>query len=270
MKQVALITGASSGMGKDVAILLLKKGYVVYGAARRIDRMQDIKDLGGKILEMDVSKDGSMVQGVQEIIAAEGRIDVLINNAGFGSYGTVEDVSIADARYQLEVNVFGLARLTQLVLPYMRKNHFGKIVNISSIGGKIVAPLGAWYHVSKFSVEALSDALRMEVKPFGIDVIIIEPGGVKSEWSTIATQGAEKVSGNGVYKNLVKNTVKLLNKFEPKGAEPSVISNIIYKAITTKNPKTRYHGGYMAGPILFFKKILPDKLFDTITMSQLK
>jgi short-subunit dehydrogenase len=270
MKTIALITGASAGMGKETAKLLLQNGYTVYGAARRLDKMEDLKSLGLKPIQMDVSEDGSMVKGIEEIIKAEGRIDVLINNAGFGSYGALEDVPMNDARYQMEVNVFGLARLTQLVLPYMRAQQSGKIVNVTSIGGKIANPLGGWYHASKFAVEALSDALRMEVKPFGIDVIVIEPGGIKTEWADIAGNNLKKVSGNTAYKPLADKIETLFNKFGPKGSPASVISTLILKAITVKHPKTRYHAGYMAGIILFMRKILSDKQFDSMIMSQLK
>jgi short-subunit dehydrogenase len=153
MKKIVLITGASSGMGKETALLLAQNGYNVYGAARRTDKMSDLQEAGVGTLAMDVTNDESMVNGVNQIIAKEGKIDILINNAGFGSFGAVEDVTIADARYQLEVNLFGAARLTQLVLPYMRRQHWGKIVNISSIGGKIATPFGGWYHASKFALE---------------------------------------------------------------------------------------------------------------------
>jgi short-subunit dehydrogenase len=270
MKTIVLITGASAGMGKETAKLLLQHGYTVYGAARRLDKMEDLKSLGAKIMQMDVSEDNSMVKAVDEIIKAEGRIDVLINNAGFGSYGALEDVPMNDARYQMEVNVFGLARLTQLVLPYMRAQQSGKIINVTSIGGKIANPLGGWYHASKFAVEALSDSLRMELKPFGIDVIVIEPGGIQTEWAGIAGNNLRKVSGNTVYKHLVDKVEILFEKFSPKGSPVNVISTLILKAITAKNPKTRYHAGYMAGTILFMRKILSDKQFDRMIMSQFK
>jgi short-subunit dehydrogenase len=270
MKTIALVTGASAGIGKETAKLLLQHGYTVYGAARRLDKMEDLKSLGVKTIQMDVSEDNSMVQGIEEIIKAEGRIDVLINNAGFGSYGALEDVSMSDARYQIEVNVFGLARLTQLVLPYMRTQQSGKIVNVTSIGGKIANPLGGWYHASKFAVEALSDSLRMEVKPFGIDVIVIEPGGIKTEWSDIAESNLRKVSGNTAYKHLVDKVEILFRKFSPKASPPAIISTLILKAISVKNPKTRYHAGHMANVVLFMRKILSDKQFDKMIMSQLK
>ena len=195
-KKVVLITGASSGIGKETAKLLVENGHIVYGAARRLDKMNDLKEAGIKLLEMDVTNDESMVNGIQKIMETEKRIDVLVNNAGYGSFGALEDVPISEAKYQFEVNIFGLARLTQLVLPYMRKKQSGKIVNISSMGGKFGEPHGAWYHATKFAVEGLSDSLRMELKQFKIDVVIIEPGAIKSEWGGIAKENLLKVSRN--------------------------------------------------------------------------
>jgi NAD(P)-dependent dehydrogenase (short-subunit alcohol dehydrogenase family) len=270
MKKVILITGASAGMGKDFAKELLKDGHIVYGAARRVDKMDDIKALGVKVLDMDVTDEASMVTGVDAIIKAEGRIDVLINNAGFGSYGAVEDVPIADARYQLEVNLFGAARLIQLVLPHMRKHHFGRIINITSIGGKLATPFGAWYHASKFALEALSDSLRNEVEQFGIDVVVIEPGGIKSEWSGIAGDNLNKISGHTVYKDLAIPFAQSLAVIDDKVPGPGVITELVRKAIEAKKPKTRYSGGYMAGVALFMRKILSDRLFDKMMMGQVK
>jgi len=270
MKKVVLITGASAGMGKETAALLVKNGYTVYGAARRADKMKDLEKLGVKILEMDVTDDESVVKGVNQIISSEKQIDILVNNAGFGSYGAIEDVSIKDARYQLEVNVFGAARLTQLVLPYMRKNKYGKIVNISSVGGKMATPFGGWYHASKFALEALSDSLRNEVKQFGIDVIVIEPGGIKSEWGGIAFESLVKTSGNTAYKEMAGQFAEAFKGTESKNPEPGIIAELIKTAIESKNPKTRYVAGYMAKPAIFFRKILSDKQMDKMMMSQMK
>jgi short-subunit dehydrogenase len=270
IKKVILITGASAGMGKEMAKELLHDGHIVYGAARRVDKMDDIRRLGVKVMDMDVTDDASMVNGIEAIIKAEGRVDVLINNAGFGSYGAIEDVSMSDAKYQLDVNVFGAARLMQLVVPHMRSQHYGRIINISSIGGKMAMPLGGWYHASKFALEALSDSLRNEVKQFGIDVVVIEPGGVKSEWSGIAADNLQKVSGNTVYQPLVKGFADMAKAANAKNAEPIVIVNLVRKAIGGKQPKTRYSGGYMASMVLFMRKILPDRAFDKMLMSQLK
>src|SRR5690606_17215364 len=205
---------------------------------------------------------------VNAILKMEGRLDVLINNAGYGLYGAFEEVNMQDARRQLEVNLIGLARLTQLVIPIMRKQNNGKIVNISSVGGKMVGPFGAWYHVSKFGVEALSDALRLELKPFGIDVIVVQPGGIKSEWSSIAMNNLKSTSQNSVYEKSIMNVVASNEKIEGEYSNPSVIAKLILKAINSKKPKTRYHGGYMSGFILFIRKIVPDRIIDKMIYSK--
>ena len=268
--QVVLITGASSGMGKATAELLSASGYKVYGAARRTEMMQDLKEAGIKILQMDVTDDIAIQRGIDEIIKKEGRLDILINNAGFGLFGAIEDVPLDEAKYQMEVNVFGLARLTQLVLPYMRKQKSGKIVNITSTGGKLSSPLGGWYHASKYAVEALSDSLRMEVKQFGIDVIVIEPGAIKSEWGDIAMESLQKISAGKAYSPLAGKIVGMSQKLKPKNEDPEVIARLILKAISAKNPETRYHAGYLSGTILFLKRILTDKQFDKLMLSQMK
>jgi NAD(P)-dependent dehydrogenase (short-subunit alcohol dehydrogenase family) len=270
-KKVILVTGASSGMGMEMAKELLRDGHTVYGAARRVERMADIKLLGVKIIPMDVTQDDTMVAAIEQIIKAEGRIDVLINNAGFGSYGAVEDVPLADAKYQLDVNVFGAARLMQLVLPHMRKQHYGRIINISSIGGKLAMPFGGWYHASKFALEGLSDSLRNEVAQFGIDVVVIEPGGVKSEWSDIAADNLMKISGGTVYNAMADKLNKSFRgEVAKRASEPEVIVNLVKKAIAAKKPKIRYSGGFMAKPLLFLRGLLSDRLFDKLIMSQLK
>ena len=180
--RTALVTGASSGIGQDTARKLQALGYTVYGAARRTDRLRALAADGIRPLTMDVTDDASMSAGVNRILEETGRIDVLVNNAGYGSFGAIEDVPMNEARRQLEVNVFGLARLTQLVAPHMRAQGSGTIINISSIGGRLTTPLGGWYHATKYAVEALSDALRMELRPFGIDVVVVEPGGIRTEF----------------------------------------------------------------------------------------
>jgi short-subunit dehydrogenase len=270
MKKVVLITGASAGIGKATAKFLAENGYTVYGAARRVERLNDLIPLGVKVIPMDVTDEDSMVKGVDQIISAEGKIDILVNNAGYGSYGAIEDVSITDAKQQLEVNLFGLAHLIQLVLPKMREQRYGKIVNISSIGGKMATPFGGWYHASKFALEGLSDSLRNEVKQFGIDVIVIEPGGIKSEWGQIAMDSLIKTSGNTAYKELAGKFTNAFAQTVDKNPEPIIIAELIKKGIEAKKPKARYSGGYMAAPGLFFARFFPDGLKDKVIMSQVK
>ncbi|HEY0297680.1 MAG TPA: oxidoreductase [Arachidicoccus sp.] len=270
MKKIVFVTGASAGIGKATAKHLAQNGYTVYAAARRAEKMNDLLPLGVKVIPLDVTSDALMVDAVSQIVDAEGKIDVLVNNAGFGSYGAIEDVPMADAKYQLEVNVFGAARLIQLVLPYMRKRGYGKIVNISSVGGKFATPLGGWYHASKFAVEGLSDSLRNEVKDFGIDVIIIEPGGIKSEWGGIANESMIKVSGDTAYKPLVDKLSKTLQSIEMKLPEPLIIAALIKKAIEAKEPKARYVAGYMAKSSVIARKLLSDKMMDKMLKTQMK
>ena len=181
-RQTALVTGASAGIGKATVKALLEAGYTVYAAARRVENMRDLEDLGSVVLKMDVTNEEDLVAGVERINSEQGGVDILVNNAGFGLYGPMEDIPLDDARYQFEVNLFGLARLTQLVLPHMREQEAGKIVNVSSIAGKMHAPLGSWYIATKHALEGWSDCLRFELKSFGVDVIIIEPGLIHTEF----------------------------------------------------------------------------------------
>lgn len=164
MKKVILLTGASSGIGYQTAESLAKEGHVVYGAVRRTEKMETLKQFGVKPMYLDVTDEESIKSVIDTIIGNEGRIDVLINNAGYGSFGAVEDVDISEAKMQFEVNLFGLARLVQLVLPHMRKQKSGRIINVSSMGGRMTSYFGGWYHATKYALEAFSDALRMEVE----------------------------------------------------------------------------------------------------------
>ncbi|EKF33795.1 oxidoreductase [Bacillus xiamenensis] len=265
-KKVALITGASAGIGKSTAIELNKKGFIVYGAARRKEMMEDLTSQGISIISLDVTDEESMVNCVREILDKEGRIDVLVNNAGYGSYGAVEDVSMEEARRQVEVNLFGLARMTQLVLPSMRKNNYGKIVNISSMGGKVWTSFGGWYHATKFAVEGFSDCLRLEVEPFGIDVIVVEPGGIATDWGVIAAEKLRAASAKGAYKEAAnKSADNMVKTYSGSNlTKPEVIANTIVKAVTVTKPKTRYLVGFGAKPMVFMKNLLGDRMFDKI------
>ncbi len=264
MQRVALITGASSGIGESAAKLLQNNGFKVYGAARRIQNMKSLEEKGISTVALDITKEVSILDCVHTILEKEGKIDVLINNAGYGSYGAVEDVSLDEARHQFEVNMFGLARLTQLVLPGMRKHQFGKIVNISSIGGKIYTPFGAWYHATKHALEGWSDCLRNEVKPFGIDVVVVEPGGIKTPWGQIAADNLKKTSGKGAYaEQAIKYADSMAEMYSSNQlTDPEVIGKIILKAVTVKQPKTRYAKGFMAKPTLFIRKWFGDRVYD--------
>lgn len=223
MAKTVLVTGASSGIGKATAIYLAQKGYNVYGAARRIEKLEELKVHSIQPIALDITDDESIVACIDQILSEAGSIDILINSAGLGSYGALEDV-----------------------------------------------PMGSWYHASKFAIEGLSDCLRNEVKQFGIDVIVIEPGGTKSEMTAIGAEDLMRVSGNTVYSPLAKGIGKMYAQMEKNAADPIVIAKLIEKGIAAKSPRTRYIGGTMAKPMLFIRKILSDKIFDKMLMSQMK
>jgi NAD(P)-dependent dehydrogenase (short-subunit alcohol dehydrogenase family) len=269
MKKVAIITGASSGIGESTALTLLKNNFTVYAAARRTEKMQPLAAAGAKLLALDVTSEASMLAAVQQILSQSGRIDALVNNAGYGSYGAVEDVPIAEARRQLEVNVFGLARMTQLVLPTMRSQRSGTIVNISSIAGKVSMPLSAWYHTTKFAVEGFSDCLRMELKPFGIHVVLIEPGAIATEFAGLATEAMEKTSGHTAYAEQTRRILRMFRRFKT-AQPPQVVADAILRAVHSESPKTRYVMGGGARPLLALRKLLPDKGFDWVMAQVLR
>ena len=261
---VVLVTGASSGIGAATAMKLKALGFTVYAAARRIERMQCLTDAGIRVIAMDVTQDASMQAGVERIITETGKIDVLVYNAGYGSYGSVEEVSLEEGRTQFDVNVFGAVRLIQLVLPHMRARQTGTIVNITSMGGKIHTPLGAWYHGTKFALEAISDCLRMEVEPFGIKVVVVEPGGIKTEWADIAAQKLREVSGDGPYGHQALPMAESMigRASRQRQSPPELIADTIAKAVQTRRPKTRYAVGFGARPMIFLRRLLPDRAFD--------
>ncbi len=266
MNKTAFVTGASSGIGEATVRRLLSGGYKVFAGARRQDRMAGLAALGATLLSLDLTDDASTIAAVEAIKAQGGRIDVLVNNAGYGSYGALEDVPLEEAKRQFEVNVFGLARLCQLVLPTMRAQKSGKIVNITSIGGKIWEPLGSWYHATKFAVEGLSDCLRVEVGRFGIDVIVIEPGAIRTEWAGIARDGLLQVSGTGAYAELARRHARLLEAADTSSltSPPDVVAKTILRAVSASRPKTRYPTGGGARTILLLRKILSDRMFDRL------
>ena len=263
---VILLTGASSGIGYESALKLAGQGHKVYGAARRTAQMEPLREKGVVPIPMDLTDEASLAAGVQSVIAAEGRIDVLVNNAGYGYLGAIENVPMAEARRQLEVNLFGLARLTQLVLPYMRAQRSGRIINLSSIAGKAVIPFGGWYNVSKFSVEALSDALRMEVRPFGIKVSIIEPSGIKTPWGIIAAENLEASSRGTDYEASGLKMAGVLNQIYTSNllSLPTEISKAISRAVNARRPRVRYRAGMGASIFIGLHALLPARWWDAI------
>ena len=266
IKKVILITGGSSGIGFDSAIALAKLGYKVYAAARRVEMMEPLKEYGIVPLSLDVTDDNSMTGCVKTILDTEGRIDVLVNNAGYGYFGAIENVTMAEARKQLEVNVFGMARMCQLVLPTMREQYSGRIINIASIAGRATVYFGGWYNVSKYAVETFSDALRMETKPFGIDVVLIEPSAIKTNWGIIAADNLEASSKGTVYEEKAINEANNMHKayLSDMFSKPEVVTRAICKAVTKRNPRTRYCIGKGGKMIVFLHSILPTRWWDRI------
>ena len=266
MPKTALVTGASSGMGEEIARTLHKLGYTVYAAARRTDRLEQLATTGIHALTMDVTDDESITSGIEKIITETGHIDVLINNAGYGSYGAIEDIPMDEARHQFEVNVFGLARLIQLVLPYMRAQRSGTIINISSVGGRLTNPLGGWYHASKHAVEALSDALRMETAPFGIDVVVIQPGGIRTEWPGITADHLEGTAEGSAYADQIRAVAGAMRSESNarRYSPPEVIARTVGRIVTAHRPRTRYAVGFMAKPLIAARRVLPDRAFDQL------
>lgn len=268
-QKVVFISGASSGIGYETAITLISQGHIVYGAARRTERMESLKEKGVKTLKLDVTDSNSCKIAIDTVLQEQGRIDVLINNAGYGSLGAIENVSMEEARKQIDVNVFGLAELSKLVLPQMRKQGGGRIINISSVAGRVVIHFGAWYNVSKFAVEALSDALRIEAKPFGVDVVLIEPGGIGTDWGNIAADHLEQSSRDSVYEEAAKNMATTFRKAYSASWMPSpkVVARAIAKAVKAKRPRTRYLVGLGARSLIFFHAIIPTRWWDAMMRS---
>ncbi|MFJ4169179.1 oxidoreductase [Paenarthrobacter sp. NPDC089714] len=262
----AFVTGASTGIGYAAALALRTAGFTVYAGARRVEKMEPLKIQGIHVLSLDVTDDASMVSAVRHVENAQGQVDVLVNNAGYGSYGSLEEVPLSEGRRQFEVNVVGLARMSQLVIPGMRRKGAGRIINISSIGGKMYEPLGAWYHGTKFAVEGMSDSLRLELGPHGIDVVIIEPSGTDTEWGTIAGEGLMLASGSGPYKDQAHVMAAALASTSGQvlSTPPDDVARAVARAATAKRPKTRYPVGRGAWSVLALRRILPDRVFDTV------
>ena len=262
--KVAIVTGASSGIGEITVLRLIDAGYKVYAGARRVERMQSLASAGAVVKALDVTIAASIAEFVNAVVDAEGRIDVLVNNAGYGSYGAVEDIPLAEARRQFDVNLFGLSEMTTATLPTMRAQRSGTVIHIGSIGGKMWSLLGGWYQASKYALEGLADCTRNELRPFGINVVLIEPGGVKSEWRENVIEIIKNTSGSGPYKKLAEAAVKFFEGAESLEIEPTAIADVIVKASQSKRPKARYVVPVHFKLVLLLKVLLTDRMFDRI------
>jgi NADP-dependent 3-hydroxy acid dehydrogenase YdfG len=271
--KAVLITGCSTGIGRKTAEHLASKGWTVYATARRPDSIADLEQSGCRTLALDVTDEQSMQAAVKAVEEAEGAVGVLINNAGYSQSGAVEEVPMDQVRRQFETNVFGLLRMSQLVLPGMRRQGWGKIVNISSMGGRVVFPGGGIYHGTKFAVEAISDAMRWEVRGFGVDVILIEPGLIKTEFGETAAHSVNDATpSEGPYAEFNQQVAATtVGAYEGRGAVgPEAVAKRIEKAISGRRSRTRYPITAGARVLLGVRKVLPDRGWDAMMRTQFK
>jgi short-subunit dehydrogenase len=271
-----LITGCSSGIGRAAATSLHDAGRTVYATARRPDTLEELAQRGIRTLALDVTDEASMSDAVAAVEAAAGPVGVLVNNAGYGLYGPVEQLPMDEIRRQFETNFFGLVRLTQLVLPGMRGRGQGRILNVSSMGGRITLPGGAFYHASKYAVEAVSNALRMEVAQFGIDVVLIEPGPVKTPWNEVAA-GSLSAAAPGddadpyaTYKAAVSASFGMIQGglFARLGSTSQDVAKVITQAVTARRPRARYLINPVAKSLVAMNQVLPTRAYDSVLRRQ--
>ncbi len=276
-QRAVLVTGCSTGIGRAAAERLARGGWNVYATARRPEAVKDLADAGAHVLALDVTDEESMRHAVDTVAEEAGAVSVLVNNAGYGLQGPMEETPMDEVRRQFETNVFGLVRLTQLALPGMRAQRWGRIVNISSMGGRMTLPGGAFYHGTKYAVEAISDALRFEVRPFGIAVTLVEPGGVSTAFgdTAVATVNAtEPTDGDpsdyAAFRTLL--AAKITDAYaKPKMAStPDRVAAVIEKAISAQRPKARYLVGADAKMLVRTRRVLGDRGFDAVLRSQFK
>lgn len=274
ISRAALITGCSSGIGRATAERLAGRGWRVYATARRLESIEDLGARGCRPLTLDVTDEDSMRDAVAAVAAAEGAVGVLVNNAGYGQEGAVEEISMDRVRRQFETNVFGLVRMIQLVLPGMRRQGWGKIVNLSSMGGRLALPGGGFYHATKYAVEALSDALRFEVRGFGVDVIVIEPGPIKTRFGdasleTFAGGGATGGPYAAFHAALVRKISDAYGgRLARFAAPPETVARVIERAITRRRPRARYPVTLAARALIGLRRWLPDRAFDAFLRTQ--
>ena len=244
MSQVVLITGCSTGIGRDLAQRLTQAGYTVVATARKIETLDSLQ--AALKLELDVTQSQSIRQAVDSVIERFGCIDVLVNNAGYAIRGAIEEVPVEQAQQMFDANVFGMMRMIQAVVPYMRQQKTGRIINISSIVGKLVTPANGTYSSTKFALEAMSDALRLELIPFGIQVVLVEPGSIKTQFHSTVEANAEEIFSNPAspYRPLYEQYQKVTTDMRQQEAGPDVVSKVVELAIKVRKPKTRYVAGF--------------------------
>ncbi|MGA9858605.1 MAG: oxidoreductase [Solirubrobacteraceae bacterium] len=265
--RAALITGCSSGIGHATAERLLADGWRVYATARRPESIADLAEQGATTLALDVTEEASMTAAVDHVCEAEGAVGVLINNAGYSQSGAVESVTPEQVRRQFDTNVFGLLRMCQLVLPGMREQRWGRIVNIGSMGGRLTFPGAGLYHASKYALESISDAMRFEVRGFGIDVILIEPGLIVTKFGEVASGSVSAASGEGPYAAFNRSVAKLTTDayagpMAKLGGGPEVVAATIAKALSAKRPRARYAVTPSAHLMINQRRLTPDRLWD--------
>jgi len=266
-----LITGCSTGIGRASADLLLKAGYTVYATARRPETLVELAAAGAQILALDVTNEESMAAAVAEVERAHGHVGTLINNAGYGEYGTVEETDLDAVRTMFETNVFGLARMTQLVLPGMRAAGTGLIVNIGSMGGRITFPVGGYYHATKYAVEGITDALRNEVRQFGIDVTLIEPGPIRTQFEDTINTSAAVGNSQSPYADLVAKVQEVnAGAYDSKllSVGPEAVAKTILKAVESDPPKARYLVTAAARTMVHARRLGGDLVWDAIIARQ--
>jgi NAD(P)-dependent dehydrogenase (short-subunit alcohol dehydrogenase family) len=262
-----LITGCSTGIGRATAERLARRGLTVYATARRPESIEDLKESGCRTLALDVTDEDSMQAAVATVEAADGAVGALVNNAGYSQSGAVETIPLDDLRRQFETNVFGLVRMCQLVLPGMRKAGRGRIVNISSMGGRLVFPGGGAYHGTKYAVEAISDAMRFEVRGFGVHVSVIEPGLIKTNFGETAVGSVPQEDGPYAEFNtaVAAATAGAYDGAIGKlGAGPDAVAKAIERAITARRPRTRYPVTASARFFIAQHALLPDRAWDAV------
>ncbi|WP_081415526.1 oxidoreductase [Aquimarina latercula] len=270
-KKIILITGTASGMGKATAEKLIAEGHTVYGGDVQYEKNKFLDGIGGHSLDMDVTNDEEVKAGVAKIIAEQGRIDILINNAGYGLFAPIEEVSIEDAMQQMNVNMFGYARTVKAVLPHMRKQKMGRIINLTSMGGKIYTPLGGWYHASKHAIEGWSDCLRLEVKEFNIDVVVVEPGIIKTNFYNAAMEVSGKYYKDSNYQHMIPDmSSEDSQNLMANATEPGVIADLMNKIVRKRKPKTRYVKGRMAKTAIWYRDVFGDKAYDKLITRSLR